>query len=95
MLFSAWQATTQALQPRQVLRSIDMPQAYAPGVQAGYMLPPPLGASTLRSPGETTRTGCRPSIAKWCCVVTSGYRPPVLVASRPAADHTLFPPLSR
>jgi hypothetical protein len=27
MLFSAWQATTQAAQPVQVLRSIDIPQA--------------------------------------------------------------------
>ena len=27
MLFSAWQATTQALQPVQVLRSMAMPQA--------------------------------------------------------------------
>ena len=27
MLFSAWQATTQALQPVQTLRSIAMPQA--------------------------------------------------------------------
>ncbi len=33
MLFSAWQATTQALQPVQAFKSIAMPHAYS---SAGY-----------------------------------------------------------
>jgi hypothetical protein len=51
MLFSDWHAVTQALQPVQVLRSIDMPHCWRPGNLSSW----PFQAATF---GATVWFGC-------------------------------------
>ena len=68
MLFSAWQAMVQALQPMQLLRSTLMPQLYSPGGRSGYRLGGVASScanagSTRKCANVPARTGARPSIA--------------------------------
>ncbi len=93
MLFSDWQATTQALQPKQEPRSTESPQAFSLYSQPGWKSDASFGGrpcpfafagSFTYSGSDITRTISRPSIRKCCCVCASGERAPVFASVTPA-----------
>ena len=71
ILFSAWHATTQALQPRQVLKSMLMPQAYSPRPHSLYSV---AGAPPGRrgSPQVRRARPCEPGPGPPACKVMLG-----------------------
>src|SRR5882762_11485907 len=88
MLFSATQATTQALQPLQLLRSMAIPQALAGYLNSGYRESALGGVSScswanpgffLYSSSVPVLRILRPSILKWYCVQPSEYSCPVFL----------------
>ncbi len=88
-LFSAWQATTQAEQPVQASRSIDIPQLCSPCRRSfqrlgSASLVASLAAFARPSLGllasDISRTIGRPSIEKWVCARASVSRRPVLAS---------------
>src|SRR5882724_9563094 len=99
MLFSDWQATTHALQPLHLFRSIAMPQAY-PGYLNSLYSESSFATSScfscekpgffLYSSSVAVLRICRPSMLKWYCVQASEYPSPVAVILPPAALHIAF-----
>src|ERR1019366_10387328 len=94
MLFSDWQATTQALQPVQDDRFTARPQACWSYLYPGYMLI--VGtSSTLRANSGSlryysnvpVRTRWRPSMLKWCCVEASSKVAPAFCTEAVASQR--------
>jgi hypothetical protein len=93
-LFSAWQATTQALQPVQIDRSIDIPHC-GPPAGAGAISDGrspfrcAVNAGFARSSASVVASaiGRRSPSDQWSCVRASVWWPKTFVISTPCSHH--------